>query len=44
MWHLETWFSGGLGSAGLVVEFDDLNFVFQIILFYRKNIKENRCR
>lgn len=24
MWHLQTWFSGGLVSAGLMVEPDDL--------------------
>ena len=29
MWHLGTWFSGGLGSVGLMFAFDDIRKPFQ---------------
>lgn len=29
MWHLGTWLSGGLGSAGLTAGLDDLRGLFQ---------------
>lgn len=28
MWHLETWLSGGLGSAGLMAGLGDLTGLF----------------
>ena len=29
MWHLGTWVSGGLGSAGFTVGLEDLKALFQ---------------
>lgn len=29
MWHLKSWVNSGLGSAGLMVEFDDHRSIFQ---------------
>ena len=37
MWCLGTWFSGGLGSAGLTVGLDDLKGLFQPKRFYDSN-------
>ena len=34
MWHLGTWFSGGLGSARVMVGLDDLKGLFQPKRFY----------
>jgi len=34
MWHLWTWFSGGLGSVRFMVGFDDVKSLFQLKLFY----------
>jgi len=34
MWHLVTWFRGGLGSVGLMVGLDDLRGVYQPKCFY----------
>jgi len=34
MWHLGTWFSGGLGSVRFTVGLDDLKGLFQPKLFY----------
>lgn len=34
VWHLEMWFSGGLGSAGLTGGFDHLEGLFQGNQFY----------
>lgn len=34
MWHLKTWFSGGRGSAGLMVWLHDLKDFFQPKIFY----------
>lgn len=35
MWHLRTWFSGGLGNDGLMLEADDLRSLLDSLL---KNI------
>lgn len=34
MWHLGTWFIGGLGNAGVRIGFDDLLGIFQPKKFY----------
>lgn len=34
MWYLRIWFNGGLGSAGLIVEFNDLKGLLQPKWFY----------
>ena len=34
MWHLGTWFSGGLGNVRLTVGLDDLKGLFQSKRFY----------
>jgi len=34
IWHLKTWFSGGLGSVRLIVGLDDLESLFHPKLFY----------
>ena len=34
MWHLGTWFSGGLGSVRFMVGLDDLKGLFQPKRFY----------
>jgi len=34
MWHLGTWFSGGLGSVRLTVGLDDFKGLFQPKRFY----------
>ena len=34
MWHLGTWFSGGVGSVRLSVGLNDLKGLFQSKLFY----------
>ena len=34
MWHLGTWFSGGLGSVRFMVGLDDLKGLFQSKWFY----------
>jgi len=34
MWHLETWFSGGLGSVRVMVGLDDLKGLFQLKCFH----------
>lgn len=38
MWYLRTWFSGGLGSAGLMVGVNDLGGPFQPKWSYNSNI------
>lgn len=47
MWCLETSFSGGLGSAGLIVGFDEIRGIFQSKLFLgvdkMDNVQEHPC-
>lgn len=34
LWHLETWFSGGLGSVELMVRLNDPKDILQLLKFY----------
>jgi len=34
MWHLGTWFSGGVDSVRFAIRFDDLKGLFPLELFY----------
>ena len=41
MWHLGTWFSGGLGSARSTAGLDDLRSLFQAKQFY-DSVRQNK--
>lgn len=43
MWHLGEWFSGGVGSAHLMVELDGLKGLFQQTWFYNSDSINCSC-